>query len=214
MFDSPDITDDKNISVSIDKVKYNIHPMHGDMLREWMEIRLATYYRQIIIFRNISAKVHSGSLSKNKEDRLNFDKELSEVAHEWITLSNYLTAISLGFSVDNPEESETEIVKSLSENEKTKIIMIQDKVNGLDMLSVLAEIDSKSTNKSIDSARAAQEEIDKEERLKNSIMAQVEKLHEDSFRREVKEKQEGILISRKLAKKLAKQLGPLVEANS
>lgn len=205
---------EKNMSDLID----DIHPMFGDMLKEWVELRLATYYRQIIVFRKISAKVQSGSLSRNKDERLLTDNDLSEIAHEWITLSNYLTAIALGFNVDNPKDDESEIIKSLSENEKTKIIMIQDKVNGLDMLSILAEIDNKSASDAINSARDARSEIDKSEKLRNSVFAQVEKIRED-VREKVsedlrvsKKKKDVIFISKKLAKKLIKQLGPSTEA--
>jgi hypothetical protein len=128
--------------------KFVLRRMDGPETAEWLSLRLAAWWRQIYIFRKIRNNVFLGAFTAGKEstDEVNTkeeailsglekkgtDDKLFELSAEWLTVTNHLVARALGIHTAN----DGPFVKQLHEYEKSMILASQDKLNGLDMISI------------------------------------------------------------------------------
>jgi hypothetical protein len=128
--------------------KFTLKRMDGEQTAEWLSLRLAAWWRQIYVFRKIRNNVFLGASSAGKHstddsestpeaimssiDKKGTDDKLFELSSEWLTVNNHLVARALGIytATDSP------FVRLLCEHEKLLILAAQDKLNGLDMISI------------------------------------------------------------------------------
>lgn len=148
----------KTAIVSIDGKNYPVSAMEQSEAEEWMSLRVSTHWRQLVLFRQLSSKVNS-AFSLDKDDRNKLDEDIHSLTRQWITLNNILVSKSLGFDTSNLTKEQIDLVHSLDENSKIKILAIQDRLNGLDLINVLADIDSKLSKARKEIVEKEKEEI-------------------------------------------------------
>ncbi len=162
------------ILLKIRDKEFLITGMNDQESEIWTTSRLMVFWRNIVVFRQMSATV-SGSIidlkhsdkseaEKDAEEILR-DKHINKLASEWATLNNSLVATAL--KIVDPDD--IEFIKTLDKSEKLQIITAQDQLNGLDLMHKIAEIEKvANANKALQDAidRRAEEKIEEEYLLK------------------------------------------------
>lgn len=151
------------VGVIIDGQSYPVVGMSEKPGQVWMELRMMAHWRQIVLFRQINSKI-LGAIHTDADKRSDIDGDIANLTREWITINNHLVVQALGFDLENLTEEAVNLVTGLSEPEKAKIIILQDKMNGLDILKKLAEVSNDIAKAQPMITAAAKDEVIKEER--------------------------------------------------
>ena len=125
-----------SITISVNDREFIISGMNDEFSQQWTTSRLMSYWRNLVISRQIKAKISEVGISSDKENER--DEFLNRLSGEWITLNNVLVAQALRIT----DPLEAEFVKNLDFIGKNQILSIQDKLNGLDILNELAKVDN------------------------------------------------------------------------
>jgi hypothetical protein len=128
----------KKVIATIDRKNYPIIAMNEEESDLWMSFRLKTHWRQLTLFRQINAKV-LGAMYASPDQRMTIDEDINLLTREWITVNNVLVARALRFKIENLTKENIELIQGLSEGQKLSIIILQDRVNNLDIIKVLSD---------------------------------------------------------------------------
>lgn len=113
-------------------------------LTNWMTERLMYQWRKLVLFQKIESTVVGSipnslvdiELQERKRRDNDRDEYLYTLTGEWVTLENVLVAHAL--RLEDPNEAE--FIRSISGVDKLKIINIQDRLNGFDVIQKMTEI--------------------------------------------------------------------------
>lgn len=153
----------------------NVDTAESKELSNWMTNRLMYQWRKLVIFNKIEATLigatavdenQSTAIKKKKDSER--DAYLKELTGDWLLLENVLVASAL--KITDPKHSQW--IKSIPGLEKLKIINLQDRLNGFDVIQKMMEIKNFH-----DSAKRVQDLQEKqaEERAKQILEENKEK---------------------------------------
>lgn len=128
---------------SYDTRNFVLNPMTDEKgeRQNWITSRLMYQWRQLVYFREIKGLTMASLPASESVDRKrdnDRDERMAEITAEWVLLENSLCASALGLS----DPKEAKYIKTLPICEKLKIIAIQDRLNGFDLIQHLAKIEN------------------------------------------------------------------------
>jgi hypothetical protein len=179
---------------------FTLNPAKDDEGRKnWMVSRMMYQWRQLVHFRHAKALVIGALPASDVVDRgrdNERDERINEIISEWVQLENCLVASALNLS--DPKEASW--IKSLPVQEKLKIISYQDRLNGFDLISHLAEIEIQ-----IDKHKKFTKEYQEIIEQKAEWLAEVK--YQDKLRLEAEEKKrlEEVKSAKKSSRTLPRQ---------
>lgn len=107
---------------------------------DWIAERLMMEWRRMVTFEGMKGTLlKSFNSARNKQDSQadnDHDEYFYKLAHEWVQLENVLVARALQLN----EPRDAEFVRTLDPLDKLKIIGIQDRLNGFDIVRRMMEI--------------------------------------------------------------------------
>lgn len=110
-----------------------------DRAKHWGDLRLMYQWRKVVVFKNIDALVLGAEAAIRVEPTQatidTIDDRLCQVHAEWLQLENVLVAYALKLTA----LVDVNWVKSIPQVEKHKVIGLQDRLNGHDMINHLRE---------------------------------------------------------------------------
>lgn len=110
-----------------------------DQAKHWGDLRLLYQWRKVVVFKNIDAIILGAEAALKVDPSQptidSIDDRLIQVHGEWLQLENSLVAYALKIT----ELVDVNFIRSMPQLEKHKIIALQDRLNGHDMINHLRE---------------------------------------------------------------------------